>query len=73
MVDLTEKFYGRFDRKNSMVDLTEKFYGRLDMSSRFDVIKNGICKNNYLSRRGPELFLMSRLSRGQNLTHIGHF
>jgi len=30
MVDLTEKFYGRFDRKNSMVDLTEKFYGRFD-------------------------------------------
>ena len=30
MVDLTEKFYGRFDRKKSMVDLTEKFYGRFD-------------------------------------------
>ena len=30
MVDLTEKFYGRSERKNSMVDLTEKFYGRFD-------------------------------------------
>ena len=30
MVDLREKFYGRFDRKNSMVDLREKFYGRFE-------------------------------------------
>jgi len=33
MADLTEKFYGRFDRKNSMVDLTETFYGRFDRKS----------------------------------------
>ena len=42
MVDLTETFYGRFDRKilwsitqkNSMVDLTETFYGRFDRKLR---------------------------------------